>query len=525
MSTTLYRKYRPQTFGELIGQEHIKQTLQNEIIRGQIASAYLFFGARGLGKTTTARIFAKSVNCLKRKDDKADPCNKCDNCLAVNENRFLDLVEVDAASNRRIDDIRELKEYIGFTPAGADYRIFIIDEVHMLTPEAFNALLKTLEEPPKHVIFILATTEAHKLPATVISRCQRFNFRRVVFKDVIKRLNILIKLEEVKVDKCVIEHIAHLSRGYLRDAESLLGQVLSLGDKEVTVEDAALVLPRSDQPSVEALVNFLSIQDMTGAVGLIGNLVEDGIDLDYFVGEVINFLRKIMLAQFEVYEVGESLEEWVGKFSKVEILLLINILIELQVSKHLSDLPELPLEMAVLGYHIKVSESLASQKVGQNSNTEAKLGSSVKGEVKKVEGITVDDGSKSSESGIVELDLNDLSIESIKKYWREVLVTAKKHNHSLHFILKIAHPLAVRGDRVELGFEYDFHLDRLNDAKNKELARRVFEEVFGHNLKIIGSRLDKDRAKQARAERSSGFEEDKSVLDNVLKVFGGTVVE
>jgi DNA polymerase-3 subunit gamma/tau len=237
MSLVLYRKYRPQVFADVVGQEHIVQTLTNAVSSGIISHAYLFSGPRGSGKTTVARLLAKSLNCQNRKEGEFEPCNKCSSCLEIMENRSLDLLEIDAASHRGIDEMRELRDGIKFAPAKSKYKIFIIDESHQLTKEAANALLKTLEEPPSHAIFILATTEIHKMIPTIISRCQRFDFRRLTLPEIVKKLEFVAKKEGVKTDKAALELIALSAAGSIRDAESILGQVLSYqGAQEIKTE-------------------------------------------------------------------------------------------------------------------------------------------------------------------------------------------------------------------------------------------------------------------------------------------------
>ena len=225
MSNVLYRKYRAQNFDELVGQDHITKILKNAIKGDQLSHAYLFVGSRGTGKTTTARVLAKAVNCLKPKKD-GNPCNKCEVCLSVSNGTFLDLVEIDAASNRGIDQIRELKERIEFSPVKGKYKIYIIDEVHMLTNEAFNALLKTLEEPPEHIIFILATTDAHKLPPTILSRCQRYDFRLGTEKEIRDTLLMVLKNENINIEEKGLEILVRNARGSYRDALSLLDVVM-----------------------------------------------------------------------------------------------------------------------------------------------------------------------------------------------------------------------------------------------------------------------------------------------------------
>ena len=226
MNQALYRKYRPRGWDEVIGQEHVVQTLRNAIAQDRVGHAYLFAGPRGTGKTTLARILAKAVNCLAE-DRAARPCNSCEHCMAVNENRFLDLIEMDAASNTGVDDVRDLRDKIGFSPSQGRFKVYIIDEVHMLSTAAFNALLKTLEEPPPHAIFVLATTEIHKIPATVLSRCQRHEFRRVPVAEIVANLRRIVEQEGWQADEDALLLIARQATGSIRDAQSLLDQLAS----------------------------------------------------------------------------------------------------------------------------------------------------------------------------------------------------------------------------------------------------------------------------------------------------------
>jgi len=355
---TLYRKYRPQLFSEVIGQEHIKKTLENEIKMGKISHAYLFSGPRGLGKTTLARIFAKAVNCEKRKEGQSEPCNQCFSCQEIISGKSLDLIEIDAASNRGINEIKELRDGVRFAPSRGKYKVFIIDESHQITSDAFNALLKTLEEPPEHAIFILVTTEAHKVPFTIASRCQKFNFSKVPLSEILKRLVKIVRLEGIKVEEKVLKNIARMSQGFVRDAESLLAQVLSLGDKEITLEEAEIILPRSEFEKISEFTEYLLKKDLQKSIGLINKLVEEGVDLKQFNLDLIEFLRKILLIKIgsEVEKYSFSLDEKIEKnflslakeIKTDDLIKTIEEFIKVKTSLEYSDIPQLPFELAVV---------------------------------------------------------------------------------------------------------------------------------------------------------------------------------
>lgn len=352
-----YRKYRPKNFKQVIGQEHIKRILKNALKANKIAHAYLFCGPRGTGKTTIARLLAKAVNCLNLKN--SEPCNKCASCQEINAGKALDLIEIDAASHRGIDEIRDLREGIKFTPTRLKYKVFVIDEAHQLTKEAFNALLKTLEEPPEHAIFILATTEPHKILATVISRCQRLDFRKFALQEIIKCLSEIAKQEKIQIDKKALKLIAVISDGDLRDAISLLDQIISIEDQKITLHEVQNILGISDNKSVADFVSSLAKKDTNKNLKLINNLAQDGYDLHQFAKSLINYFRQLMILKTDA-----SLSELVApeltkeqlsailnqgkKFTEKKLIKILQILLEAANSMKTAPYPQIPLEIAVV---------------------------------------------------------------------------------------------------------------------------------------------------------------------------------
>jgi DNA polymerase-3 subunit gamma/tau len=295
MSQALYRKWRPRDWEQVIGQQHIVQTLRNAVAHDQVRHAYLFAGPRGTGKTTTARLLAKAVNCLAE-DPAARPCNQCANCTSINEGRFLDLIEIDAASNTSVDDVRDLRDKINFSPSQGKYKVYIIDEVHMLSTAAFNALLKTLEEPPPHAIFILATTEVHKIPATVLSRCQRHEFRRIPVPEIVTLLEQMAASEKLKVEPAALTLIARQATGSMRDAISLLDQLSSVG-KKITLDMAQDALGTAASQAVIALVDAIQVRDAAAGLSLIHQTLDAGADPRQFARQVVDYLRNLMLVR------------------------------------------------------------------------------------------------------------------------------------------------------------------------------------------------------------------------------------
>lgn len=354
-SQALYRKWRSQTFDEVIGQQHVTQTLKNALALGRVAHAYLFTGPRGTGKTSTARLLAKAVNCLA--EAVADrPCNQCAICVAVNEGRLLDLIEIDAASNTGVDDIRDLRDKVGFRPGEARIKIYIIDEVHMLSKSAFNALLKTLEEPPEHVIFVLATTEPEKIPPTITSRCQRFDFKRIKLADIVQRLSYIVSQEGLKAEPAALEYIARQGSGSMRDAISLLDQLTAYGSETITLELVRSVLGAVTSQSVVEVVDALLDRDAAAGLDAINRLVADGVDPRQFAREMVEYLRALMLVKLgngvqllnlpdETLAAMKTQANKTGSSFIVRATTLFNDAL-VDIKSGLLDIPQLPLELA-----------------------------------------------------------------------------------------------------------------------------------------------------------------------------------
>lgn len=366
----LYRKYRPQSFSEIIGQAHIVQTLTNSLKAKSVGHAYLFSGPRGSGKTTIARIFAKSINCQKPMG--AEPCNKCDSCQEIMALKSMDLTEIDAASHTGVDDVRALIEGIKFAPVKSKYKIFIVDECHQLSKSAANALLKTLEEPPSHAIFILATTEAHKMIPTIVSRCQRFDFKKLHASEIIEKLESILKKEDIKFEPQVLPLIALNARGSLRDAESLLDKCINFTaqDKLISLKEVKDLLGIVEVGQISQLLDFIISKKAKEAILYLNSMVQGGIDLQEFAKTLIFYLRQCLLLKIN----GDMLSEENSEFSKEEfekiksqtvvlsdkeIQNMLELFIEAENKMRYATILQLPLELAM----VDITHKQAAQNV------------------------------------------------------------------------------------------------------------------------------------------------------------------
>ncbi len=341
MLMTIYRTYRPKIFSEIETQEHVVRTLQGALASGRIGQAYLFSGPRGTGKTTMARLMAKAINC-EVGNKSIEPCNKCGSCTAINLGNSLDLIEVDAASNRGIDDIRNIKETASVSTSLARKKIFIIDEVHMLTTPAFNALLKTLEEPPSHVVFLMATTEVHKIPETILSRVQHFDFHLIKQEQIIAKLQRIAKAEKISADDRSLELIATIARGSMRDAESIFGKVIAFSDNKITIEQTTKILGIASEETHHQLLQSILKKKSAEALAVMSSIYEGGTDLQEFIAQFIKFTRRELLKQVGQVAVSNI------QVDPHRLVTIIESFMRARNELKNSPIPQLPLEIAIV---------------------------------------------------------------------------------------------------------------------------------------------------------------------------------
>ncbi|MDO9231429.1 MAG: DNA polymerase III subunit gamma/tau [bacterium] len=561
MSETLYRKYRPKNFSEIIGQAHIVRTLSNSITNNRIGHAYLFTGPRGTGKTSIARILAKTINCENLKPARnatnasrsdADwhsdaggdsiSCEKCPACKIITDKKSLDIIEIDAASNTGVDNIRELRETVALSNASLKFKVYIIDEVHMLSTGAFNALLKTLEEPPAHVVFILATTEIHKVPQTIISRCQRFDFVRLPIGNIIEKLNLIAKSEKVKIEKEALEMIAISAEGGMRDAESLLGQIISLEDKNITVKEVEEILGTADKKTAEEMAEMIVRKNSSGAISKINELLENGYDLEIFNKSLVNYLRQMMIVKIDPnlqkYFSSEMTSERLEKMVKLcetaelpQIISAINLFMEAQSKISSFILPQLPLEIAV----IKATRTFPSEKVEYEIEN---LPDDETGSKSKVSKITTSNNIIKNkplqkteiikeEIEPIQNNLNDgedLDMGKVRASWKKLLTDIRPYNHSLSALLSNCQPTQTKKNVLTLATPYDFYRERLNDANNKLTVEQVFSKILKSTIRIEIV-IDKNLIPKTQEEQPPKKSEQNSLLTDALEIMGGKVVE
>jgi DNA polymerase III subunit gamma/tau len=552
-SQALYRKWRSRTFDEIIGQEHVTQTLLNALKLGRIAHAYLFSGPRGTGKTSTARLLAKAVNCLEEDIDRR-PCNQCAICTAVNEGRLMDLIEIDAASNTGVDDIRDLRDKVGFRPAQAQIKFYIIDEVHMLSNSAFNALLKTLEEPPGHVIFVLATTEPEKIPATITSRCQRFDFKRIRLEDIVQRLAHIVAEEGFMAERAALEQIARQGGGSMRDAISLLDQMVAYGGETITLDLVQSVLGMVASESVIQLVDALIDRDAARGLELINGVVADGIDPRQFAREIVEHLRAVMLIKLghrlEALNLPDELKAAIqAQATRVEPGFIVRAterfntaLIDLKSS--LLAIPQLPLELAFVETVTAPAVTSSPPAVSPPAMTPAPLVvSSPPAKVPAPEAppakvtpprpVASPPPAKAPEAIPVSPDRTEgpLDLEMVKGSLEKVINLIAPRSKPMAEALRTAQLLAVTGDEI-LIVTFDLMKRRFEKPQPKAAINEAFSVILGQNVSVRF--LSDSEAKMAGSARTSdqsggdepGEDEDTlALLKMATEELGGKIVE
>ena len=475
MSQALYRKWRPGRWEEVIGQPHVVQPLQNAVAAGREGHAYLFAGPRGTGKTTVARILAKAVNCLEE-DLTKRPCDKCDHCRSVSAGTFLDLIEIDAASNTSVEDVRDLRDKINFSPNQGRYKVYIIDEVHMLSTAAFNALLKTLEEPPPHAIFVLATTEVHKIPATVLSRCQRNEFRRIPVVDIVAHIKSVAKKEKIKIESEALQVIARQATGSLRDAISMLDQLSALGDT-ITVDMAQTILGTATSQAVLDLINAIVEKDVTAGLDIIHVTLDGGSDPRQFTRQIVDYLRNVLLVCMDnagqvdtTPEVKEQMARHAQEFERPELLRVIHGFNQAATETRNVWQPSLPLELAFIEAVEATSVEYPTPPAAAPGNPTEEIKTS-NPHPKKSNNPTSKAAQSSGEEGV------------LARKWSEICAVVKAVSPNTTGLLKICRR-ELRDGVLYLHFSSEMLKTKMEQENHLTVLEQAITEVLGESVDI-----------------------------------------
>ena len=505
MHKALYRVYRPKNFNDVIGQEHIVRTLKNQIENNNVGHAYLFCGTRGTGKTSTAKIFSRAVNCTNLHND--EPCNECENCREILEDKTMDVVEIDAASNNSVDDIRELRENVKYSPAKSKYKVYIIDEVHMLSQGAFNALLKTLEEPPSYVIFILATTEPHKIPATILSRCQRFDFKRVTVKDISSRMRYICEKEGIEADEKALNLIARNSQGALRDALSILDQCISFEGNKISYNDVIELLGSVNIEQLFDLAESIIKEDTRKSLQILNDFIIWGKDVRNLVNDLIDHFRNLMVCKIsndldEIISLPEEtidlLKQQAETIDTNNLIRILNILSEAQDGMKISSNPRVLMEVTMMKIAQPMFDESKEALIKRIENLEQKIES---GNI-KVNHIstnqTVDNFNennqqnnntveKQEDENIEYENLKGDDVKLVEKSWKKILQKMKEDkNQVIRALLQDVDSFNISEDTLYIIFtdNYSFAKSRLDSPVTIQYVEKVIREVLNRSFSV-----------------------------------------
>lgn len=559
----LYRVWRPQQFFDVVGQEHVTKTLQNALLQEKISHAYLFSGPRGTGKTSAAKILAKAVNCERAPIQ--EPCNECPACRGITDGSISDVIEIDAASNNGVDEIRDIRDKVKYAPSSVKYKVYIIDEVHMLSIGAFNALLKTLEEPPQHVIFILATTEPHKIPLTILSRCQRFDFKRISAAAIVNRMKLIVDETGVEVEDKALQVVARAAEGGMRDALSLLDQAISFSQDKVTLEDALTVTGAVSQNFLNRLAYAIKNKNVAEGLSALEELLFQGKDPSRFVEDFILFYRDMLLYKaaptleesMERAMLDEQFQELTKMYEQDEIYEIIDILNKTQQEMRWTNHPRIFLEVAIVKL-CQLEKPVCSGTTAEVDSLIAKV-EQLESELEelKEKGVQVSDESPATSKSkpqrvarkgfqapvgrineiLKEATKSDLNL--VKGRWGEMLGRlAQKQMRSQAALLNEAEPVAASTSAFIIKFKYEIHCQMaMENANFLQVLTKLFEELMGKKLQIVGvpeeqwlqlraeflkGHKDEDDSEQLDGEPSSG---DDPIVSEAVKLFGDTLIE
>ncbi|WP_209125773.1 DNA polymerase III subunit gamma/tau [Alkalihalobacillus sp. BA299] len=555
----LYRVWRPQQLKDIAGQEHITKTLQNALVHNKFSHAYLFTGPRGTGKTSAAKIVAKAINCEQA--PVSEPCNECKSCKGITDGSIVDVIEIDAASNNGVDEIRDIRDKVKFAPNEVRYKVYIIDEVHMLSTGAFNALLKTLEEPPKHVIFILATTEPHKIPLTIISRCQRFDFKRISNEALVDRMKFIVSHYETAVNEDALQMVARAADGGMRDALSLLDQAMSYSEGTVTLEDVLSITGAVSQSFLTDIVSAIQAQDSVQALKSVNGLLAEGKDPQRFIEDLIYYYRDILLYQtapalegmLERAKVDEQFKKLTTEISPSSIYEWLQLLSESQQAMKWATQGKIFLELAIVKLCQSTSSVAAiSSAVDQDKVVflEKKL-ESLEKELKSLKSGqfipapsekrkepskplqrkgSTSIGSKGAPTQVKEMlkKATKQDLQLVNSQWGQVMERVKQHSIPAQAWLSDCKPVAASNDNILLAFQNEMHRDMI-ETKFRSDVENIIQQVYQKQINFYSilliqwDKIKEDFLKEQRGDTSQPEED--PIVDEAIKLVGSDLIE